>query len=381
MKRRAPVVVRSLQAVALFCAALACNAVDDAARPPAPPWGRLKVREILLAPPYQWVDASHCQTSPRRWVVAGPDATAMARVLTEAGLTTGDVARVLSATTCAPDGRCTAEPPDDVTRGLAPKVRQALYERLAIWPENEFATAPFVIPASHRDWWLDNEGLTPALHDLVSQLVYEHDEMIFFADMVTVCRAARSDEERIGVVRTFWSIPSRMVWLRLDKTSNVNRIADWWEHGLRRKSARSLMKSLIRDDGETLLDLVHLLPPVPRKLLYTYPTPGSPARDCGWTACNFYEERANDSFLSPEKVTAFINDRTVATDFDERRFGDILLFSLPDGTVVHFAVVLAEDLLFTKNGYTEFQPWRIITLEEIQREYARAPRVLVRRPR
>lgn len=306
----------------------------------------------------------------------------VARTLRDAGVGEPAMARALQATTCAPEGGCTTEPPDDVVTGLTPDTRRALYDRLAAWPGNEFATAPFALPARNRDWWQAGADLPPALQSLVAKLTFEHDGFVFFADLMTVCRAARDDAERIAVVRTFWSMPSRMVWLRLDATSDIERIAGWWEHGQRRKSARVLLRSLVgADDEETLLDIVHLLPPVPRKVLYTYPPPGSPPRDCGWTSANFFEERVNDGYLVPAKVNAFLERHTAPVDDDERRFGDVVLFTTADGAIVHLAILLTPDLLFTKNGYTGFQPWRIVTLDELRREYAQATRILVRRPR
>jgi hypothetical protein len=369
-----------LAALVLVGGALAC-AESKAHGPAVPPWGRLEIREILLEPPRHWVGATTCDATPTPWRFPGFAPTAIAALLREAGLGEADVQRVVDTVRCPAPGDCQAAPPADVVTGLAPGVHAALYDRLGRWPANEFAAPPFALPTSHRDWWLKAAELTPALQELVARLVYERDGFLFFGDMPTLCAAARDDDERVGVVRTFWRVPSLMPMLRLDRDTDVNRIAEWWENRQRRKSVRTLLGSLVPSEGEIVVDLVHLLPPIPRKLLYTYPPPGSPRWDCAWTAVNFFLEHTDDRFLDPDRVRDFFQERTDEVKGSELQFGDYVLFAEPDLRVHHFAVALTPELMFTKNGVLGFQPWRIASLDELKRAYARAPVLQVRRLR
>lgn len=366
--------------LALVGGALAC-AEAKTRQPAAPPWGRLEVREILLEPPRHWVVPKTCNATPFPWHFPGFDPTAIPALLREAGLGEDDTRRVAETVRCPAPGECRATPPPDVVTGLAPDVRAALYDRLGRWPANEFAAPPFALPSAHRDWWLAAEELTPALQALVARLVFERDGFVFFGDMPTVCAAACDDEERIGVVRTFWRVPSRMPMLRLERDTDIDRIADWWENRQRRKSVRSLLRSLLPAEGEVVIDLVHLLPPIPRKLLYTYPPPGSPRWDCAWTAANFFLDRTDDRFLDPDQVREFFDAQTNVVPEGELQFGDYVLFAAPDLRVHHFAVALTPEYLFTKNGVLGFQPWHIESFDELKRQYARAPVVQVRRLR
>ena len=70
-----------------------------------------------------------------------------------------------------------------------------------------------------------------------------------------------------------------LVQLRVKPQTDVEALATYWGQGRRSKDVRPLLQSLVRVPGGATIDIVHLLPPLPRALLYTYPLPSEKAAD------------------------------------------------------------------------------------------------------
>lgn len=114
------------------------------------------------------------------------------------------------------------------------------------------------------------------------------------------------------------------------------------------------------------MDIIHLLPPVPRGLLYCYPTPNgrNELRDCHWTCLNFFEEQPNDAFLDVKLVARKLQD-AYETVPEATRLGDVLLFTLDGSNIIHSCVYVADDVVFTKNGANVMQPWTLMRRSEV----------------
>jgi hypothetical protein len=54
----------------------------------------------------------------------------------------------------------------------------------------------------------------------------------------------------------------------------------------------------------------------------------------------------------------------------EPAFGDVLVLLGRDGQPFHAATYLADDVVFTKNGHTQFHPWMYATVDELRQLYA-----------
>ena len=52
------------------------------------------------------------------------------------------------------------------------------------------------------------------------------------------------------------------------------------------------------------------------------------------------------------------------------QYGDVLMLSLPDGSIVHSAVYLADDIVFTKNGDTSVHPWMLSRIPDMLAQYS-----------
>ena len=54
----------------------------------------------------------------------------------------------------------------------------------------------------------------------------------------------------------------------------------------------------------------------------------------------------------------------------EPTFGDLLFLLKPDGTMIHIAVFIADDVVFTKNGESNAKPWLLMKWEDVLASYS-----------
>lgn len=154
----------------------------------------------------------------------------------------------------------------------------------------------------------------------------------------------------------------------MDQSTDVDALAAYWDTGGRSKDLHVLLASLARVPGGVSLDLAHLLPPLPRKLIYTYPRPAndplSVRRDCHWTSLNFLNDPPDDRFVEPDEVK-----KAVETEYHPvgtaPRFGDIVFIRTARGELIHSSVYLAADIVFTKNGAFANQPWIPMKIDDM----------------
>src|SRR3974377_9553 len=112
------------------------------------------------------------------------------------------------------------------------------------------------------------------------------------------------------------------------------------------------------------------MPPFPPSLLYTYPVPqnplnGPPVRqDCHWTSFNFFRDQPDARFNDPNYITDKLK-----TDYYlvavEPRYGDLVLFITPDFRIIHSAVFIADNVVYTKNGPNPVRPWILLTISDL----------------
>jgi hypothetical protein len=92
-------------------------------------------------------------------------------------------------------------------------------------------------------------------------------------------------------------------------------------------------------------------------------------RECNWTAFNFFRDPPDENFCDPNYVREKLGQDYYPIVGDPR-YGDVVLIALPNGIVIHAAVFLADDVVYTKNGHANFKPWILSTIPELLKEYS-----------
>ncbi|MEQ1843408.1 MAG: hypothetical protein ABL994_23625, partial [Verrucomicrobiales bacterium] len=201
-----------------------------------------------------------------------------------------------------------------------------------------------------------------------------------FSDVPLLISQARSESEVREVFKDLTRTRTYLVRLDIGPDTDAAAIKAYWRSGgvsgYRRKDIEPLIES-IQETGELVrLDLAHVMPPLARKWLYTYPGPEHEAQgilpDCHWTSLNYFNYDPHEYLLDSRLATAKVLEDYEAVDAPYA-YGDILFFlDNTTGDAFHSCVYLAEDLVFTKNGRNQMAPWIISTMDDISRIYLSA---------
>jgi hypothetical protein len=181
--------------------------------------------------------------------------------------------------------------------------------------------------------------------------------------------------EREAALRVIASSRASLVYLKVPPESQepIRRMTQYWGIRGRESAVGPLLQGIAKQPDGGILDVLELLPPLPRKLLNTYPgasieTTGF-KRDCFWTTMNFFNDVPDDGFKDVEYTMAHVREyyEPMGQNF---RYGDIVFLVNSYGTVFHAATYLANGLVFTKNGAAAHHPWVIMGVDEMIDNYA-----------
>jgi hypothetical protein len=230
----------------------------------------------------------------------------------------------------------------------------------------------------HRSLILDylrKAETSPATIDLFERVAVTRGEYRIIPDLPAVMSSIPAYEERTRFLRALTAQQTLLLRLRVHPDSDVSALVAYWGKGMWGSDAQALFESLKHVERGAWVDIVELLPSLPASQLYTYPAPGNSLsapvirRDCHWTSFNFFRDTPDPEFSKPEQFSAKLR-----TDYlqvtREPRYGDILMLSRPDGSVVHSAVYIADDVYYTKNGDTDIHPWMLSTLTDLIKQYS-----------
>ena len=121
-----------------------------------------------------------------------------------------------------------------------------------------------------------------------------------------------------------------------------------------------------------------------------WPDPNVNQEDCLWTAMNFFNEQPDPRFLDREQVKEALKTEYQIVDSSSLNpehapapakreivakqtgfasstlaFGDLVTLANKHGDIAHMCVYLAEDFVYTKNGYNPLSPWVIMKISDM----------------
>jgi hypothetical protein len=260
-------------------------------------------------------------------------------------------------------------PPLDLVRDLAPAARARLYNALGRTEKNQSITFPFVFRGTVEEW-LDDCPISPELRQTVAGMVYKNGDVSVFADMPYL-RITFPSNELLTLTYHLSRVPAVIARLELDERSDLRALKKYWLPG-NDSNLAPLLSSLARVPGGTTLNVETLLPSLPRLLLYSYPQvrPDFPPQaNCVWSSMNFFNPEPDNRFMD-EQFTF----QTLRTHYHvvpgADAFGDVIMLYTPEPEgrmkLVHLCVHIAEDIVFTKNGFDVNQPWALMRLADVR---------------
>ncbi len=337
--------------------------------------GWVEPSTVWLTPDGDHIRPRDCEELAALW--GAPDRAQFTLALERAGIDAGTRARVESALVCD-DAGCSVTPEPSVLEGLTTAQRVGLYTAMRGFTQAVMLRAPFSRPLD-RPAFADDEGLTAEARSVLARGTFESNGNRYFSDLSWLCSRVTDDAGRSSFFRVLRKRAGIDLSLRLRATDDLDAIARWWGMRTRVDAVRARLGRALADGAQTL-PLRELLPPMPSARAGTF-APRGTRFDCFWTALNFNGSTVEGGPMEDRASFDQAVARWESVPLDELRAGDVIAFRTGEGTTLHAAVYLADDFVFTKDGWSMHRPWEFGRLSALRQTYFRATRVLgFRRP-
>ncbi|MCX8156101.1 MAG: hypothetical protein N3J91_06620 [Verrucomicrobiae bacterium] len=338
-------------------------------------WGILETVPIWLERPVEYFEYDPPPPATNTWFFAGYTPARLQEFFRSCNLPAALEASLLDTNRwqITPAG-VFLEPALEVIRDLPPEPRARIYAVLA---EHEF-NVPYCYPFAVRaefDEWFAHHNLSDNAVRILERMMYQKDGLLCFADRQALARLFTA-EDYLQASRTIARVRTLMVNLRVTPRSDVDELMHYWGLPNRMVQARPLLESLKRLPQGGSVNVAWFFPPVPRLLLYSYPHPTNTIAgrwpDCFWSSYNFLKDQPDDRFIDSRfQEQALRKEYRMVPQAD--LFGDLILLYEPMGPdirTVHMCVYVADDIVFTKNGYAPREPWVLMRLQDMMVYYS-----------
>ena len=332
------------------------------------PWGKLEYVRINLEAPDAFIPIETRTDEKPHWYFRSHSPAELAEFFNHCDLTAAQRNELMNTNSWVieSDG-LEVMPGEELVLGLSREARTKIYTLLSTDPRNQYNVWPFRFRDGRMDEWFEQSGLSRTTLDLVQSLLYARGSTLCFSDFQLVMSRIPSNDERRRLMKTLTRTAALLVKLRVDADADTEALSDYWAKGRRAKDIETLLDSLARVQGGASVDVIHLLPPFARKRLNTFSVPSDDpaagARDCYWTAMNFFHDPPDDRFMESDNVRNALAQSY--TRVAQPTFGDLMFLASPQGESVHAVVYIADDVVFTKNGATGLQPWILMKWDDL----------------
>jgi len=341
------------------------------------PWGTLTKIPIFLEAPNSLIDDYPLPNTITRWSFPISEAPQLPDFFAKTGLSAAFIAQL------SQPGLQTIEgnwlhlfPPAEEVALLDPEVRSRLYLHLSNYPPNEYHDDPVYILSPTVEEWYRSSNLNPELIAAIAKVAYRKGDVWAVSDLPYLLSLTTNEVETRRLFQSFTRTRSYLAKLVVSPDMDSLSVRNYWTIGgksFRLKALEPLLNS-IKETRQTIeLDISHIIPALPRKLIYNYQSPSFANKgifpDCHWTSLNFFNYEPHEYLLDSRLATSKVLDDYLPVE-PPYAYGDILFFiRADDGNAFHSCLFLADDLVFTKNGRNQLNPWIISTLKDVSSIY------------
>jgi hypothetical protein len=258
--------------------------------------------------------------------------------------------------------------PDSVVESITPDNRLALAEWFHSNNYDFFSRITVNIEGGDFSAFTEDK-VRPEILELIKTHSFVRKGVLSFMDLPFIVRKIGDrEEERETFIRTIFSTRALVVRLLIDETTDRAAIVDYWSWGERASRVESIVKGVQATMGVDKIDIVHLLPPLPRRYLYAFSRISDSSvhntPDCFWASVHFFKRSPSPRVLDSLSIEHYLaHDFTEVSAEEKLHFGDIVCLLRPeDESFIHSYVHIADDIVFTKNGASNLHPF-ILTLK------------------
>jgi hypothetical protein len=348
------------------------------------PWGELLSQEISLERPVEYLNDEMKAVQPPVWRFRGMSVAQVKALFITNGLAPPEAEKALAPDRVSTQGTITVfKPSEEFLFSLRPETRAKLYEPMRGLDVNTYLDWPYYFPRDSIESVYRDARLQPDDLALLKHLVYAGQDAWRFADFETLMGRIPTLQRRVAVAASLSRQSAVLVRLCIRPDTDLDTLAAYWGKvpNVHFTDIRTMLQALKGLPKGGAVSLVYLLPPFARDRLYTYqlpPAPGEPIMDCHWSTFNFCNEKPDNRFSSPVECGRHI-DQDFYSIGQPGSCGDVVLFTDDKGHIGHSAVYLADDLVFTKNGYNYMMPWTIMRIADLHAMYPNLKIAYIRR--
>jgi len=350
----------------------------------SPAWGDLTEVQFDLERPSDCLVAETNLNKTVTWVFQDMDQNQGRAAMLACGLSTNQVQRAFSPGAASMENsNLVIKPSDELVLELPPKIRSALYQLLSSSARSPFVQFPIYCPEERVSSVLAQAKLNAKEAQAFRNLLYPRNEVQCFSDMEVMLRQCRSGEARRLFLQALLKEKTVLAQLNVGPDSDIDKLMGYWAGpgiGVRFKDVRPLLESLQRTEEGGRVTLLYFLPVFARERLYNVPTgtnprPGSQGSvDFAWSTMNFFQETPDDRFYDNSYVNKYLLENFYQIAFPSC-YGDRIFLLDEQNHILHSAVHLAGDLVFTKAGDRFRDPWVIMHLKDLTEFYSGIPNV------
>jgi hypothetical protein len=341
------------------------------------PWGEIEYHYVYLEASEQLVSHYALPSTQPRWSFPGASKEELAALFEQARIPADWSDLWLSpAHLLVQPGVLHVLLPLQHLEALMPEQRAFIYQRLAASPLNEFHRDPVFITSGSVADFFRHTDISMDHARWFERMCYKRGHVLCFSDIPALIGRAGGAAEARRLFKLCSRTRAIIARLRVSAHTDCDALVQYWTDAGRRKDVLPLLHSLadLRDAGT--LDLIHLLPPLARKLVNSYPPLelGMHGRmpDCHWSSLNFFNYEPQECYLDSRLAASHVLESYERVDAPYR-YGDVLFFlDGPNGSSFHSCVYIADDLVFAKNGDNAANPWIITRLADQKQVYLSA---------
>jgi hypothetical protein len=339
------------------------------------PWGDLSYIPFTIAAPDDLLPVRAIEAQGTRWFFKGYTADSFVSLLQSTNLTADQQHALLTPAVfhVQPDG-VSLTPPPDLVIAIPDEARARLYQVLAQFEENE--SEIYFIHQDTIDERFTGSGVSLDTLALFKRLSYQSGDYFVFSGLSALLSRLPTYQEKLQFVKALSRQHTMLLRLHITPKSDIQALTEYWGKGCWNTDVGTIMQSLTTIQTGTWMNILMVLPPLPTAEIYDYPVIANnpldgPAvnRDCHWSSLNFFRDVANPDFGKAEYVLKELKENYALAPADPR-YGDVVVFSKPDGSIVHSAVYIADDICFTKNGSGAISPWMLATIPDLLDQYS-----------
>jgi hypothetical protein len=339
------------------------------------PWGECITVPFYISAPEETLPIAALESKGTHWIFPGYNPETLRHWLASTGVPSAIADALLDPAAITADASGVDLKPSLAALTALPRdVRSRLYKAVHNIPNNVAEISFF--HEDSLDERFAGSGVSEETLSLFRQLCGQEGHYIVFSGLGAMLAQLPSHEEKVRFARALTRQKTMLFKVRVGPDSNLTALTNYWAKGPGQASDRALLESLASVKEGTWISIKNLLPPLAAVKLYEYPNAsdlyqdGQPVtHDCHWSSFNFFRETPDPAFNQPGHLAQLLQEEYYAAPNDPT-YGDILMLSKPDGTVLHSAVYLADDVVFTKNGSTVAYPWMLSTIAELKKRYS-----------